>query len=564
MKTKMINTRILLSGATILAAAAVIVGATFAFFSDTETSTGNTLAAGAIDLQIDNTSYVTDAQGNLVESESTTWELADLDDGHLFFNFLDIKPGDIGEDTISIHVDNNDAWVCAAARVTEDSDVSYTEPELDDDPTINEDDPENTDGELAENLNFAFWADDGDNVLEDDEESSIFIEGPASNLDGVGGVATLADSENNIWTGASDNPLTGDSVAYVGKAWCFGTLTPDPVAQDDVNTGNPIDRGTGFTCNGDPEENNAAQTDRVVGDFQFYAVQSRNNADFTCAEDFTPDWEEEEEGEPVGAALGAYTSPDCTTTISSDIQGAVDAATNGDTICVDDGSYDETVVIDKPLTLAAVNGPLASSTIEGGVQIDSSDVTLTGFIVNPGDVPADPGDIAVFLNGSLSNIEVSYNDIDGLGAGSTRGVLTTTGATYSNVVIDNNVIHDLTTGIYINPVTSGLLTISNNDIDDNVAGIGGLNGATVVNNEFEHSSASSEAIGIDNSFDANNATVNYNNFLDDMRINTYVGFSDTVDAENNFFGPNGGAAQVDETNGDVDYDPEAGVAYPHN
>jgi len=41
--------RILLSFATLLTAAAVVIGATFAFFSDTETSAGNTLEAGEID-----------------------------------------------------------------------------------------------------------------------------------------------------------------------------------------------------------------------------------------------------------------------------------------------------------------------------------------------------------------------------------------------------------------------------------------------------------------------------------------------------------------------------------
>ena len=36
---------------------AAAYGGTGAFFNDTETSTGNTFAAGAIDLKVDNTSY---------------------------------------------------------------------------------------------------------------------------------------------------------------------------------------------------------------------------------------------------------------------------------------------------------------------------------------------------------------------------------------------------------------------------------------------------------------------------------------------------------------------------
>ena len=50
--TNLLNTKILLSGATILAAAALVIGATFAFFSDSETSTGNTFAAGDLDLRL--------------------------------------------------------------------------------------------------------------------------------------------------------------------------------------------------------------------------------------------------------------------------------------------------------------------------------------------------------------------------------------------------------------------------------------------------------------------------------------------------------------------------------
>lgn len=271
-----INTKILLSGAVILAASAVIVGATFAFFSDTETSVGNTFAAGDIDLQIDNTSYYTNNLGVLVASPNTTWEQKDLT-VEKFFNFTDIKPGDIGEDTISIHVGSNDAWVCAAARVTDNSDQDCTEPELGDDPTCVTE-LSGTNGELASQVNFSFWKDDGDNVLESDE--TPFLTGPISGLNNAGQIA-LADSTT------VGGPMPGNSTSYIGKAWCFGTLTPAPLAQG-ASTG-PLVRGTGFTCNG-AAVNNAAQTDRVIGDLQFFAVQSRNNAEFSCDTGYTPVW----------------------------------------------------------------------------------------------------------------------------------------------------------------------------------------------------------------------------------------------------------------------------------
>lgn len=280
--------RILTSLLVVGVAATVVVGATQAFFNDTETSTGNVFAAGAIDLLVDNTSYVTDANGDLVRSPNTSWELDNLE-GHLFFNFLDLKPGDIGEDTISLHVKDNNAWLCAAAQVTDDNDNTYTEPELEVDPTQNVD-PTLADGELDENLNFAFWADDGDNVLEKDEVDSIFVKGPVSGLNGLGQVA-LADSSHNIWN-KDGGPVDGDTTVYIGKAWCFGTLTPAPVEQDNDTVNGPLDgnpaRGTGFTCSGAGDINNAAQTDIVKGDLQFYAVQSRNNPEFTCAENYKP------------------------------------------------------------------------------------------------------------------------------------------------------------------------------------------------------------------------------------------------------------------------------------
>src|SRR3989344_6263725 len=47
-----LNSRILLSAASIAAAAALVVGATFAFFSDEATSQDNTFSAGNADLQI--------------------------------------------------------------------------------------------------------------------------------------------------------------------------------------------------------------------------------------------------------------------------------------------------------------------------------------------------------------------------------------------------------------------------------------------------------------------------------------------------------------------------------
>src|SRR3989344_7283517 len=175
--------KILLSLSMIAVVAVVVAGATGAFFSDTETSTGNTFTAGAIDLKVDNHAWYNGLEcrevrgdewewygeqtgdpymdGLIGEECSSSWQLSDLD-GHLFFNFEDLKPGDWEEDTISLHVNNNDAWMCSTLAITSNDDKSSTEPELEENGETENGDSL-WDGELAGALNFIFWADDGDN-----------------------------------------------------------------------------------------------------------------------------------------------------------------------------------------------------------------------------------------------------------------------------------------------------------------------------------------------------------------------------------------------------------------
>ncbi|MDC1205380.1 CalY family protein [Candidatus Pacebacteria bacterium] len=249
------------------------IGATSAIFSDDEVSTGNTFTAGAIDLTVDNESYY---NGEL--NQGTSWLQTDLDDGqgpadgaYLFFNFDDVKPGDWGEDTISLHVNDNDSWLCVDVTLTSDDDNGLTEPE--------EEDGDNTDGvgegELADAINFMWWADDGDNVYETDED--LLPAGPLGNL-AVGETASvaLADSSTNIWDDLG-GPLLGDTVHYLGKAWCLGVMNPNPVTPGD----NDPTVDPGFTCDGAPVDN-MTQTDSMSADIAFHAEQARHNDQFVC------------------------------------------------------------------------------------------------------------------------------------------------------------------------------------------------------------------------------------------------------------------------------------------
>lgn len=265
--------KILLSLGSLLFVTAILVGGTGAFLHDANSSTGNTFATGVIDLKIDNESYYTDDNGKLVFSSSTSWGLSNLA-GKLFFNFLDLKPGDIGEDTISLHVNNNNAYACMNVLITGMPENGQNEPELLVDPTIGE-----NDGELQNNLKFVWWADDGDNVYEQNE--SIFKEGLAKDIfDGTNW--TLADSGHNIWGGTG--PISGGTTKYIGKAWCFGAMTKTPLTQDNkgkVGTNGPLARGTGFSCSG-ADVGNIVQSDGIKANISFSVAQSRNNGRYRC------------------------------------------------------------------------------------------------------------------------------------------------------------------------------------------------------------------------------------------------------------------------------------------
>ncbi len=303
--------RILLSLGVIAFVGAAAAGATGAFFNDTETSTGNTFAAGDIDLQIDSVAHYNGMVCTLVgntyhwipESDVTldqnmqpvadvdmneqtewdvfntanptqypeagtacqgTWPVGNLDENTLgmdeFFNFSDIKPGDNGENTVSVHVGSNDAWMCVSIANIADADNTCTEPE---DSEVGElctvSVPENTvNGELDSNLNFFAWRDDGDNVFESGE---VALGGPVAANTLLAQSWALAES--------GDTPIPGDSTQYIGLAWCAGTMSV---------VGNTI------SCNGSGMSN-LAQTDSWGADLTFYVEQSRNNPNFLCNQD---------------------------------------------------------------------------------------------------------------------------------------------------------------------------------------------------------------------------------------------------------------------------------------
>jgi len=266
--------KILISLAVIGIIAVAVIGGTIAYFSDTETSTGNTFTAGDLDLTIDNECYY-----NGEPVSECTWELDDLD-GKLFFNFTDLKPGDWGEDTVSLHV-TNDAWACVTITPTAAWENGMSEPEKEyGDTTWGQ-----WGGELQNYLEFFFWADvcdepdayPGDNIFQPGCDYELMY-GPAGDIVPDGAVYTLADADENNVGGENGEPLYESNIYHIGKVWCFGKWEGDGE--------------NGYYCDGS-EVDNDAQTDQLIGNIEFYAEQFRNNPDFICGENGGVDEEEE-------------------------------------------------------------------------------------------------------------------------------------------------------------------------------------------------------------------------------------------------------------------------------
>jgi len=254
--------------------------ATNAFFSDTETSTGNTFQAGKLDLKVSSTCHYDgmvcsgeSAAAKVWQEESAgsstypqllqqpcscTWMEKDITAyNNLFFNFKDIKPGDYGENTVDFKVVDNPAWMCANLHATDL-------------------------GNLYKYLSVVWWVDNGDNKLGAYEK--VLYDGPRTiqqwfSLPGVTNNTlplTFADSYLNwlTWPGPTPpntTPIPGNVTQYMGIGWCFGNMVLTPGT------------GIGFTCSGIGDQNDAQGTS-VVADLSFNVEQFRNNPTFRCPE----------------------------------------------------------------------------------------------------------------------------------------------------------------------------------------------------------------------------------------------------------------------------------------
>ncbi|WP_256298239.1 choice-of-anchor W domain-containing protein [Haloarchaeobius salinus] len=232
---------------------------TSAYFSDTESFVGNILEAGSLDLYV-HVDYEED-QGSYGDYEidgviqgDTFGE--DPDGEALTIDVDDLKPGDSGEGELCFSIVDNPAWMWMCGELTANDENSVTEPEADADGEDNDYDPDGDidgEGELADAMmvSLTYCDEDGDPILDDDEEPIVILEGTLgevmSQLDN--GVALDGDLEEDD---RSPFPGVESSNETAGPCVCVEWWVPTDV-------GNEI------------------QTDSVEFDFSFVAVQSRHN-----------------------------------------------------------------------------------------------------------------------------------------------------------------------------------------------------------------------------------------------------------------------------------------------
>ncbi|QGA80213.1 hypothetical protein LC1Nh_0310 [Candidatus Nanohalobium constans] len=186
---------------------------TMALFNDSETSADNSFQAGELDLKVD---WEESYNGEHVETQELT------NDPGAIFDFKDIKPGDHGEATVSLHLKDNPGWIWMNINETSNWDNSCTEPEHEAEGSCG------SKGELQDKLEFVIWSDDGDNVRQDDE--NIIFEGTADELREEKGVLLDGNPSTD-----DKEAFPGSETGYIGVKWKVPLETGNIIQGDSVN-----------------------------------------------------------------------------------------------------------------------------------------------------------------------------------------------------------------------------------------------------------------------------------------------------------------------------------------
>jgi hypothetical protein len=281
----------------------------------------------------------------------------------------------------------------------------------------------------------------------------------------------------------------------------------------------------------------------------------------------------------VGAKLKEYKPPKrahCDINVPKQyatIQGAIDSASNGDTVCVGKGTYNEDVSINKSVQLSGrgarktiINGQDPNA--QGTVSILVDNVTLEGFLING--VGTNLTQVAVAINGSdsgpVSQAVVRYNQVvAGNGGIALRTIRVQNSIIQNNILEGNNSPYVAAEGgldgsgslniDFINNTFIG--TVNPNDrADTGITLDAGVPDSLIQRNAF-NTTGTMIALIVPNG----TSIINENNFNSNTAIKVSNGWPTTVNAENNWWGD---LDPSDNVQGGVDYTPFAISPFTQN
>jgi len=191
----------------------------------------------------------------------------------------------------------------------------------------------------------------------------------------------------------------------------------------------------------------------------------------------------------------------CNITVSDgeSIQEAVDNATNGDTICVEDGTYNETVkdfpiTVNKSLTIKAADGasPVINASGQDAwavISVEASDVILEGLTVKNGNKNDAPRVRGIHGNKDSDGLIIKNIIVDGVSVNISSSRPTAYGMTLSgnSTTVENTTVRNVEA-----PVFAAGIRLGGNE--SYLVGDGTLEGLDV--NNINTSGTGQNAIGI--------------------------------------------------------------------
>ncbi|TKX42150.1 MULTISPECIES: VWA domain-containing protein [unclassified Halorubrum] len=312
-------------GAVGVASAGAGLGTT-AYFNDTEAFEGNTLTAGELDLKLDYKSTYLGGPGRLEHVQSMGYpDAEDLGDGRYLldqapspadmqawedlvqgeefdfcspeadeflvngdgipvFTLDDVKPGDSGEVTISVHICDNPAFLYLAGELTENAENGQSEPEM-------EQEGEDTDGigELADAIEVCVWYDeDCDNVYEptgtgQQNELEVALVSDVSGSMGGGKIAALKTSATSFVDNLS-SPDEAAAISFASSANVDQELTTDYQAVKDAIDAYNASGGTSIAAGVSAGENELLNgTNATMGASKVMIVLSDGQSNASAA-----------------------------------------------------------------------------------------------------------------------------------------------------------------------------------------------------------------------------------------------------------------------------------------